>query len=85
MKSGITSGAVDSTGGRRSVSRPQASGKFVLRLDPRLHAALRDDAQAAGVSLNDWCGRTLNVAAARDIARNTVAAVEPHAPTGPRS
>jgi len=31
----------------------------VLRLDPRLHGLLREDAHAAGVSLNDWCGRTL--------------------------
>ncbi len=31
----------------------------MLRLDPRLHGLLREDAQAAGVSLNDWCGRTL--------------------------
>jgi predicted nucleotidyltransferase len=31
----------------------------VLRLDPRLHSILREDAHAAGVSLNDWCGRTL--------------------------
>lgn len=31
----------------------------MLRLDPRLHGLLREDARAAGVSLNDWCGRTL--------------------------
>lgn len=31
----------------------------MLRLDPSLHGILREDAQAAGVSLNDWCGRTL--------------------------
>ena len=31
----------------------------MLRLDPSLHGLLRDDALAAGLSLNDWCGRTL--------------------------
>ena len=31
----------------------------MLRLDPRLHGLLREDAHVAGVSLNDWCGRTL--------------------------
>jgi predicted nucleotidyltransferase len=48
--------------GRRKPAAPgrrQASGKFVLRLDPRLHGLLREDARAATVSLNDWCGRTL--------------------------
>ncbi len=43
-------------------SKPGASGTFVLRLDPRLHALLRDDAAAAGTSLNDWCGRLLSAA-----------------------
>ncbi len=31
----------------------------MLRLDPELHGLLREDALAAHVSLNDWCGRTL--------------------------
>lgn len=31
----------------------------MLRLDPRLHGLLREDAHAAGASLNDWCCRTL--------------------------
>jgi predicted nucleotidyltransferase len=44
---------------RRAPGRSPASGRFVLRVDPRLHAALREDAHAAGMSLNDWCGRTL--------------------------
>jgi len=42
---------------RRAGAPP--SGRFVLRLDTRLHDVLRRDALAAGVSLNDWCGRTL--------------------------
>lgn len=45
-------------------SGPGASGTFVLRIDPRLHALLRDDAAAAGTSLNDWCGRVLATAGA---------------------
>jgi len=32
-----------------------ASGRFVLRIDPGLHATLRQAARAAGVSLNDYC------------------------------
>jgi predicted nucleotidyltransferase len=39
--------------------RAEASGRFVLRLEPRLHAALREAAKAAGLSLNDWCVRRL--------------------------
>ena len=31
------------------------SGRFVLRLDPGLHSALRRSARARGVSLNDYC------------------------------
>lgn len=52
---------------KRAGSRPRgglaggspASGRFVLRLDTRLHDVLRRDALAAGVSLNEWCSRTL--------------------------
>lgn len=40
-------------------ARSAASGRFVLRLDPQLHGLLREDARAAGVSLNDWCSSTL--------------------------
>ncbi|MGH7573850.1 MAG: toxin-antitoxin system HicB family antitoxin [Longimicrobiales bacterium] len=35
------------------------SGRFVLRIDPGLHAALRGAARRAGVSLNDYCVRKL--------------------------
>jgi len=35
------------------------SGRFVLRIDPRLHAALRDRASEAGASLNEYCARVL--------------------------
>lgn len=37
-----------------------ASGRFVLRLDPGLHAALRSAAEAAGMSLNEYCARKLS-------------------------
>lgn len=36
-----------------------ASGKFLLRLEPGLHAALREAARSAGVSLNEYCSRKL--------------------------
>lgn len=36
-----------------------ASGRFVLRIDPGLHAALRSAARAQGVSLNEYCATRL--------------------------
>jgi hypothetical protein len=36
-----------------------SSGRFVLRIDPGLHGALREAARAAGVSLNEYCARKL--------------------------
>jgi len=36
-----------------------ASGRFVLRIDPGLHAALRAAASEAGMSLNDYCASKL--------------------------
>lgn len=46
--------------------RPQhwPSGRFVLRINPGLHAALRAAADRAGVSLNDYCARKLALPAA---------------------
>lgn len=38
---------------------PDASGRFVLRLEPGLHAALRRAAAAHGLSLNDYCATKL--------------------------
>jgi predicted nucleotidyltransferase len=35
------------------------SGRFVLRIDPELHALLRGAAHAAGLSLNEYCTRKL--------------------------
>jgi predicted nucleotidyltransferase len=35
------------------------SGRFLLRLPPALHATLRRAADAAGLSLNDYCSRRL--------------------------
>jgi len=35
------------------------SGRFVLRIDPELHLALRDDAHRQGLSLNEYCARKL--------------------------
>jgi predicted nucleotidyltransferase len=52
--------------GQAPAGTPRASGTFLLRLDPRLHEVLRQDAAAAGTSLNDWCGRALAAPAALD-------------------
>jgi predicted nucleotidyltransferase len=38
-----------------------ASGRFLLRIPPGLHAVLREGARRAGVSLNDYCSRRLAV------------------------
>lgn len=35
------------------------SGRFVLRIDPGLHAALREAARTSGLSLNEYCSRKL--------------------------
>jgi len=45
-----------------SPRRPSASGRFVLRLPPPLHAALQEAARASGLSLNEYCMRRLSVA-----------------------
>jgi predicted nucleotidyltransferase len=37
----------------------RASGRFILRIEPGLHAALRKAAAAIGVSLNEYCARKL--------------------------
>jgi hypothetical protein len=39
--------------------RDAPSGRFVIRLSPGLHAALRGAAAQAGLSLNDYCARKL--------------------------
>ena len=49
---------------RRESARP-ASGRFVLRLAPGLHAVLRRAARDAGLSLNDFCAKTLAAPNAR--------------------
>jgi predicted nucleotidyltransferase len=55
MKSSTTQGRPRTKHGSSSA----ASGTFVLRLDPRLHALLRHEAVAAGTSLNEWCSLSL--------------------------
>jgi hypothetical protein len=47
------------TTARGSAARERASGRFLLRLDPGLHALLRAAAAAVGMSLNDYCARRL--------------------------
>ena len=37
----------------------EVSGRFVLRIEPELHAALRAAAAEAGTSLNEYCARKL--------------------------
>jgi predicted nucleotidyltransferase len=39
--------------------KDRASGRFLLRMEPGLHAALREAARAAGLSLNEHCVRKL--------------------------
>jgi len=40
-------------------TKRQASGRFLLRIDPGLHDVLRRAAAAAGTSLNEYCARKL--------------------------
>lgn len=40
-------------------ARVAPSGRFVLRIPPTLHAVLRDAANSAGLSLNEYCVRSL--------------------------
>lgn len=60
-----------STGRRRGAP----SGRFVLRIERRVHAALRAAAAAAGLSLNEYCARKL-AAPAGTVVADAVAAVE---------
>ncbi|MGH9457683.1 MAG: toxin-antitoxin system HicB family antitoxin [Thermoanaerobaculia bacterium] len=46
-----------------SVRNGAASGRFVLRIDAGLHAALRRAATEAGMSLNEYCARKLSLPA----------------------
>ncbi|MEX2536296.1 MAG: toxin-antitoxin system HicB family antitoxin [Trueperaceae bacterium] len=48
---------------RPQIELPTASGRFLLRLDPALHAQLREAAQRSGLSLNDLCIRRLSAPA----------------------
>jgi predicted nucleotidyltransferase len=45
---------------RRRQESKGPSGRFVLRIDPGLHAALRGAAEAAGMSLNAFCALKLS-------------------------
>ncbi|MGD2122295.1 MAG: toxin-antitoxin system HicB family antitoxin [Gemmatimonadota bacterium] len=43
----------------RDFEAERPSGRFVLRIDPDLHASLRRAADKAGISLNELCSRRL--------------------------
>jgi hypothetical protein len=43
----------------KSTRQDAPSGRFVVRIDPGLHALLREAARHAGVSLNDYCAGKL--------------------------
>ncbi len=42
-----------------TTEKPNPSGRFVLRIEPGLHGALRTAARAASMSLNEYCARKL--------------------------
>jgi len=54
--------------------RSPASGRFLLRIEPDLHQALRDAAAGAGLSLNEYCARKL-AAPGREVGGPASAAV----------
>lgn len=45
--------------GAISGAKARATGRFILRINPRLHGALREAARAEEVSLNEYCARKL--------------------------
>jgi predicted nucleotidyltransferase len=49
----------DTISARLPQTTAQPSGRFLLRIDPSLHALLRTAAQDAGLSLNEYCARKL--------------------------
>ena len=49
------------------MSELAASGRFLLRIAPGLHAALRAAARAQGLSLNEHCQRLLSTARASEV------------------
>jgi hypothetical protein len=53
----------------------RASGRFVLRLPPALHATLQDAAREAGLSLNEYCVRRLSIPASPVVADESAIAV----------
>jgi hypothetical protein len=52
---------MDDTNREEGGRAEEASGRFVLRIDPALHASLRWAARAAGASLNEYCARKLSL------------------------
>lgn len=43
----------------KTAEQKRPSGRFVLRIDPALHASLREEARETGVSLNELCAGRL--------------------------
>lgn len=58
------------------------SGKFVLRLDPRLHKALKEEAQIRGESLNSLCLKKISLSMTSPHAVMVRAIVEEFNPLG---
>jgi predicted nucleotidyltransferase len=50
---------MDDTAKEGASGSAEASGRFLLRIDPGLHAFLREAARHSGLSLNDYCSRKL--------------------------
>jgi hypothetical protein len=59
----------------KKVAQTRASGRFLLRITPALHAALRAAAAAGGMSLNDYCARKLAAPAGGSVIRRAGLAV----------
>jgi predicted nucleotidyltransferase len=45
----------------RVARKPRPSGRFLLRVDPALHALLKASARELGLSLHDFCSRKLTM------------------------
>jgi len=70
---------------RAAARNARPSGRFLLRVDPALHALLKSSARELGLSLNDYCARKLTcpidaAALADDGAAVVRRAIELHGP-----
>ncbi len=84
MRCTVGTQVISSSNMNDTISSPLPSGRFLLRIDPTLHALLRDEAEGSGLSLNEYCARRLAAPGlavggpAVEVVRRAVAVTEGH-------